>query len=240
MMIIESYALFNILITVLLTGTITLVIVLLLMLIRWKSNIPDELFRKLMHFAAVFMTPLCLWFSIDFYVGAVSLFIFALGAAIILRIMENVKKYADFFVEREKHEIRKSFVSYCNIQACLLLVCGLAGDINIIYIELLVWAVGDASAALIGKKWGKKYFQSKFADNKKTYLGSVSMLAVTFTISVILLIVLCHYPVLRVLVQSLVIAVVATVIELVSRKGADNIIIPIAISLVCLCANSIA
>ena len=78
---IEGYALENLLLTVLFTGTITLVIVLLLMLIRWKTKVDEEVFRKLMHFAAIAMTPLCLYFAIDYYIAALALFIFAIGAS---------------------------------------------------------------------------------------------------------------------------------------------------------------
>lgn len=233
-MLIESYALKNIFTTVLITGTITLVIVLLLMLVRKKFNIGDELFRKLMHLTAILITPLCLYFAIDFYIAMLCLFIFAIGGAIGLRLIEKVKSYSSFFVEREKHEIRKSFVSYCNIQACLILVCGVYGDIGIIYIELMVWALGDTVAALCGKKWGKRHFKCAFTDRKKTYVGSASMLIVVFIISFIALLIMYDYSALRVICQSGIIAVMATIAELLSKKGRDTITIPVIVSLVCL------
>ena len=233
-MLIESYALKNIFTTVLITGTITLVIVLLLMLVRKIFDIGDELFRKLMHFTAILITPLCLYFAIDFYIAMLCLFIFAIGGAIGLRLIEKVKSYSSFFVEREKHEIRKSFVSYCNIQACLILVCGVYGDIGIIYIELMVWALGDTVAALCGKKWGKRHFKCAFADRKKTYVGSASMLIVVLIISFIALLIMYDYSALRVICQSGIIAVMATIAELISKKGRDTITIPVIVSLVCL------
>lgn len=232
-MIIESYALENIFTTILITGTITLVIVLLLMLIRWKSNIGDELFRKLMHFSAIMITPLCLYFSIDFYVAMLCMFIFAIGGAIGLRLIEKIKAYSDFFVERESHEIRKSFVAYCNVQALIILVCGVYGDIRIVYIELLIWAFGDMIAALCGKKWGKKRFKIPFADHNKTYVGSISMLIATFTISIIALVIMYDYSVVRTVVQSIVIAIMATLVELFSKKGTDTITIPVTVTLIC-------
>ena len=233
-MLIESYALKNIFTTVLITGTITLVIVLLLMLVRKIFDIGDELFRKLMHFTAIVITPLCLYFAIDFYIAMLCLFIYAIGGAIGLRLIEKVKSYSSFFVEREKHEIRKSFVSYCNIQACLILVCGVYGDIGIIYIELMVWALGDTVAALCGKKWGKKHFEWRFTDRNKTYVGSVSMLIVVFIISLTSLSIMYDYSALRVICQSGIIAVMATIAELLSKKGRDTITIPVMVSLVCL------
>lgn len=234
---IEGYALENLLITVLLTGTITLVIVLLLMLIRWKTNIDEEVFRKLMHFTAIAMTPLCLYFAIDFYIAAFALFIFAIGANIILRLISKARFYSDFFVERSEGEIRKSFISYCCIQACIIIVCGIYGDIGIVCIELLVWALGDAAAALIGKKWGKKHF--RIANSDKTYAGSVAMLIITFAISIIAMLILYDYSLLRVVVQSLVIAVIATTSELFSKKVNDTITIPVSVTLVCLISSGI-
>ena len=234
---IEGYALENLLITVLLTGTITLVIVLLLMLIRKKTKVNEEVFRKLMHFTAIAMTPLCLYFAIDFYIAAFSLFIFAIGANIGLRLISKVKGYTDFFVERTDGEIRKSFIQYCCLQACIIIVCGVYGDIGVVYIELLVWALGDAAAALIGKKLGKKHF--RIANNDKTYAGSIAMFIVAFAVSIIAMFVLYDYSVLRVLLQSLVIAVVATFVELVSKGSIDTVTIPVSVTLICMISSNI-
>lgn len=238
-MIIESYALENIITTIFITGTITLVIVLLLMLIRWKCNINDEVFRKLMHFTAIMITPLCLYFAIDFYVAMLCLFIYAIGGAIGLRIIEKVKSYSSFFVEREKHEIRKSFVSYCSMQAVIILVCGVYGDIRIVYIELLVWAIGDMVAALCGKKWGKRHFRMPLSDHNKTYVGSIAMLIITFIISITALSIMYDFSVARIIVQSILVAVAATIAELLSHKGKDTTTIPLTVTIICLISDYI-
>lgn len=229
---IEGYALENLFITVLLTGTITLVIVLLLMLIRWKTRISEEVFRKLMHFAAIAMTPLCLYFAVDFYIAAISLFIFAIGANIFLRLISKVRGYSDFFVERNKDEVRKSFINYCCLQAVIIIVCGIYGDLGIVCIELLVWALGDAIAALIGKKFGKKHFH--IANRDKTYVGSLAMLIVAFAVSIIAMTALYDYSAGRVILQSLIIAVVATIVELLSKGGRDTITIPLSVTIICI------
>ena len=231
----EEYALYNLFITVLLTGTITLVIVLLLMLIRWKTKLDEELFRKLMHFTAILMTPLSMYCAVDFYIAAMSMFIFAIGANIALRLIGKIKGYSGFFVERSEGEIRKSFTGYCCLQGCIIIVCGVVGDLGIVYIELIVWALGDAVAALIGRKWGKKHF--RIANNNKTILGSLSMCIVALISTITAMFILYDYSLLRVIVQAALIALFSTVIELISKDGKDTITIPITVTLICLIMN---
>ena len=103
--------------------------------------------------------------------------------------------------------------------------------------EKIGYALGDAAAALIGKKLGKKHF--RIANNDKTYAGSIAMFIVAFAVSIIAMFVLYDYSVLRVLLQSLVIAVVATFVELVSKGSIDTVTIPVSVTLICMISSAI-
>ncbi|MCR4611911.1 MAG: hypothetical protein K5644_08440 [Lachnospiraceae bacterium] len=241
----------SVLLTLLIVGTITFVIVLILMLIRFKVKVADELFRKLMHFTAILMTPLCILFSDNYLVSAAVLLIFMILAEIGLRIIAKIFNtvlpklnsdgsdshagFNDFFVERNDGEIRRSFLIYCFTQACLIVICGLCDDIGLILLEILVWAIGDALAALIGKRWGKRHI--KIGDSHKTYLGSSVMFISSLIISFVMLNVLYNFSFIRITVESLVIAVFATLVELLSRKGMDNVTIPVMVTAIGLCFN---
>ena len=60
------------------------------------------------------------------------------------------------------------------------------------------------------------------------------MLIVVFIISLTSLSIMYDYSALRVICQSGMIAVMATMAELLSKKGRDTITIPVIVSLVCL------
>ena len=246
--------------TLLIVGTITFVIVLLLIFARINIDMSDEVFRKLMHMSAILMTPMCLILSDNYRSSAAVLLIFALLSEIGLRIFPRIfdylpigkvasgteltgietdgtlhTDYETFFVERNSGEVRRSFVMYCLLQACLIIVCGLFNDMGIIILEIAVWGVGDAVAALVGKNRGVRHFT--FADTNKTYLGSAFMCVSAFIISIILLISIYAYSPIRIITESIIIAVLATAAELFSKKGIDTITIPIVVTAVALGFN---
>lgn len=233
------------LVTIIMVGTITFVIVLILIVIRIKLDLSDELFRKLMHLAALIMTPLDILFSDNNYIASAVLFIIGLLSEIGLRIFPRLfdinpitdKSYEAFFVEREAGEIRQSFVGYTIIQAVIILICTVFYDFGVILMELLVWGIGDAIAALVGKTFGNR--RINIGDNNKTYIGSASMFTVSLIITFFVLNIIYPMPLINTLIESVVIAIAATFTELISKKGIDTITIPAVVTVLGICLNSI-
>lgn len=100
------------------------------------------------------------------------------------------------------------------------------------YLPILILAISDPIAALIGKKLPYKPFS--IGDTRKTLSGSVACFVSAFIICV------CVFYFNRagtslpdILFRSLVIAIIAAVAEAVSGKGFDNITIPVFV-LACL------
>ena len=92
---------------------------------------------------------------------------------------------------------------------------------------MFVMAFGDGLAAVFGKTFGKKKYE--IGDTTKTYLGSFTMLVVTFGI---IFAVLSYCNSTLVIFKSLIIAIIMTVFEAVSVKGTDNITVPVITSLI--------
>ena len=241
----------DVIVTLLIVGTITFVIVLILIFARINIEMSDELFRKLMHMSAILMTPMSLILTGNYRDSAAVLLIFALLAEIGLRILPQVfnkllsgnkvlentaiGNYENFFVERKNGEVKRSFVIYCLLQACLIIVCGLLGDMRIILLEISVWGIGDALAALVGKKRGVRHF--KLGDKNKTYAGSAAMCISSFITAFVLLMLMYDYSVLRIVSESVIIAVFAAAAELFSPKGIDTVTIPVVVCGAALCLN---
>lgn len=85
-------------------------------------------------------------------------------------------------------------------------------------IPILVMGYGDGLSAVIGKQFGKKKLM-----NNKTVVGTVTM----FLTSFIVIVLIANFG----LHVALGLAVVASVIELVSPRGFDNLTVPIGLAL---------
>jgi phytol kinase len=89
---------------------------------------------------------------------------------------------------------------------------------------ILIMAWGDGSAALIGKRFGKhKYI---VLGGQKSWEGSLSMTFVSFVISSLILYSV-QGNIWQTWVVSLIVAVVATVLESFSFLGIDNLTVPL-------------
>lgn len=92
---------------------------------------------------------------------------------------------------------------------------------------IFTMAYGDGFAAVFGKKFKSKEF--KILGSTKSVIGSSVMFGVT------LLIHLIYFGVVGVeyfVVKALIVAILATIMEAVSIKGTDNIIVPIITSVI--------
>lgn len=77
-------------------------------------------------------------------------------------------------------------------------------------------AFGDSAASLGGRFW--KYLTERYSNKDKTWFGSFACLLTVFLVS---------YPMVADPLKTLFIAFTATIIEAVSAKDLDNLIIPL-------------
>ena len=92
---------------------------------------------------------------------------------------------------------------------------------------VLPMAYGDASAAMIGEKYGKKQYH---VFTKKSLEGSAAMFIVSFLsieASLLFFSTLYSLPLITLSVAALVVALVATIAEALSPLGFDNITVPL-------------
>ena len=137
------------------------------------------------------------------------------------RVYEKMKGLSD--ITEEGHQLGLIFyaVSYT------LLALFLSDGPYVIAAGVLPMAYGDASAALIGKKYGKRHYRI-FA--KKSIEGSITMFLASFislAISLMFFSVLYSFPISNVILAALGAAFVAALAESLSPLGFDNITVPI-------------
>ncbi|MCX7758784.1 MAG: hypothetical protein N2169_04140 [bacterium] len=93
------------------------------------------------------------------------------------------------------------------------------------FISVLVLSISDALAALIGKKYGM--INIKVENDQKTLEGTITFFLITFIIVEIPLLVMTDIDKIACLLIALMIAVLITMLELISIYGMDNMLVPI-------------
>lgn len=93
------------------------------------------------------------------------------------------------------------------------------------FIAILVLAVSDSTAALIGSSYGIKFYRVE--EEKKTIEGSIIFFLSTFMIVHLCLLLMTDIGRLECTLTALYLSILVTSFEAVSLGGADNIIIPV-------------
>lgn len=94
------------------------------------------------------------------------------------------------------------------------------------YLPILIMALADPAAALVGQRFPvKKYSLFKYT---KSLGGSLAFFSVAFIISAALILYLTRTSLISTIIAGVVIGVFTAFTEAVSRNGSDNISIPVA------------
>lgn len=108
----------------------------------------------------------------------------------ILVFAERIPGYSELLTERKRGEIKSSLVVVFSMFTVLICVCwGWLGERYLVIASVLAWGLGDAAAALIGKRFGKHYIEGKFVEGRKTLEGTLAMFVVSFVSVLIILLV---------------------------------------------------
>lgn len=200
-----------------------------ILFLRRLIRIPDELFRKILHFILLF-SYIPFAFAFELWWQSVLLTL-VMEAVIypILALAERLPRFSSFVNERKGGEFKKSLILAFSMLAICNTVCwGVFGDKNFGIACMYAWGVGDAFAALVGKRFGRHKISWSLADNKKSLEGSFAMF---ITSAITVFVVIMSHNHLSIL-QSIVIATsgagIATVVEVISKEGMDTIFCPSA------------
>ena len=200
---------------------------------RKLIRIPDELFRKLLHFVLLgAYIPFVFGFD-DWYVSAgvaASLIVILYP---ILILAGKISSFSSFVNERKKGEFKSSMILALATMVFSITICwGIFDDRYLVLATVYAWGIGDAFAALIGKKYGKHKIKWKLADSKKSVEGTLAMV-ISSSIAVFIVL-LCRggltipYCVLISILASLL----SSIVELCTKNGLDTITCPSAAMLV--------
>ena len=205
----------------------------IMLIARKFVSIPDELFRKTLHFILLSAyIPLCFAFE-AWWMAAV----FALSLIVILFpalfFAQKIPMFSSFVNERKKGEFMSSMVYAVGMMAFSIAVCwGLFGDKYLVLASIYAWGIGDALAALIGKRFGKHKIKWKIADGKKSVEGSLAMFICALVSVFAVLVIRGGIVIPMCLLIAVLTALVCTITELCAKNGLDTILCPVSAMIV--------
>ena len=205
----------------------------IMLLARKCLTIPDELFRKTLHFILL-GAYIPLVFAFDAWWMAA---IFAISLIIILfpalSIAGKVPMFSSFMNERKKGEFKSSMVYAVGMMALSVSICwGLFGEKYLVLASVYAWGIGDGFAALIGKRFGKHKIKWKLSDGKKSIEGSLAMFLCSLMSVFTVLLVRGGIGKAMCFAIAILAASMSTIAELCAKDGLDTILCPISAMIV--------
>lgn len=211
-------------------------------LLKMYCNVPFEVMRKLYHFVITLsIFPLVTVFSTwtTAVLAALTLILLAYPA---LALVNHTSTYKRIAVEREGGEFRRSLVIVQLSMALLIFIFwGLLGSEwkYVAVVAVMAWGFGDAAAAPVGKRFGRRRIRHPWIEGAKTVEGTQAM-AITAGLAVFLtLLGYAGYPWDVSLTVALLVAPVCAVVELFSNQGMDTLTVPISAGLAVLSLMSL-
>ena len=98
------------------------------------------------------------------------------------------------------------------------------GDLLLFGVPVLVMALSDTGAAVVGKRYG--IVRYRVIEDHRSLVGSVTFFGVTFAVVLVGLGLAGHGDLPSVLLITLLTALIATAVEGISVRGADNLLVP--------------
>ena len=201
--------------------------------LRFMVRIPDEWFRKGLHFILLgAYIPFVFAFRVWWHAALFALVVM-LVAHPILHWFEHFRSYTAVTTERKHGEFKNSLIlAFSMMILCIAVTWGWLNDRLLGLASIYAWGVGDAFAALIGKRYGKHKIRLPGADHRKSVEGSAAMLATSAVAVMIVMLARGGMPAGSCALVALAGAAVAALVELYTKGGYDTITCPVAAMLV--------
>ena len=182
----------------------------------FRDDIVKELLRKGVHLTSIIIILVYAFFGKQFILILLMIYLIVILFFEYLRIRHRIKLPLFHGLFREKEQHRISGHAYFTIGAIVSIILF---NRDIAYACIMMTTFGDASAALIGKTFGRTII----AGNGKTLEGCLAEFLVDLLVGYIFI---GHWFV------ALIMAIAATVVEATVNKIDDNLAIPVVSGMV--------
>ncbi len=204
-----------------------------LILISRFFSIPREMLRKTYHLMCALSIFIALYCFERWWGAACAMAGLFAAAYLAMGLLQRVPAFRVIGRLHKNGEIRRQIFSVLGIFVLLITVFwGVLGPASRYHaaVGFMAWGVGDAFAAVFGKRFGKKRRWLVWLTPNKTLEGTAAMTLSSFAAIFLTLILLTPAPVAMTLLVSSVLAAGSGLVELVSREGWDTITVPPAVA----------
>lgn len=186
-------------------------------------KLDPELSRKMVHIGMGSITA-CFPFVFTEIWPVLLLAIFAVVSLLLVRMVPALKHN----IGGSLHEVKRFSLGEIYFPVAVLAVWSISIEEPLIYsISILVLALADAMAALVGESYGKRKYTTK--EGHKSWEGSFAFFSIAFLCIHVPLLLLSDIGRAESLLIALVIAGIVMILEAVSWEGLDNLFIPILV-----------
>lgn len=201
----------------------------LALLLKLICGVKGEIFRKLLHFILLGSLPVFVFAFEHWWISALTSLLFAAVVWPLLKLAEKLKGYSGLLEERRGGEIKSSLLLVFSMFALVIAVCwGALGDRWLVIACVYAWGIGDAAAALVGKRYGKHHVHGHFVDKHKSVEGSLAMFLISMASVFTVLMLRGGMGTGAVLLASAMAAAASTQTELCTPGGYDTVSCPTA------------
>ena len=198
--------------------------------IKLFTEIPQFVFRKLLHLIAFSCTTFMIIVAESWQAASLSSVLIALILYPVLCILEKRSWYNDLLVQKNPGEIKKSLLLLFTMFAALTTVSwGFFDKPYAAVTAILMWGTGDAAAALVGIPLGKHKVKIKPVNGKKSWEGTAAMFTASLVCGLAVFMLYCCFPFVRSVLPVLIGAVVGAAAELFSPSEYDTVTVPAAV-----------
>ncbi|NMB39090.1 MAG: hypothetical protein GX994_05905 [Firmicutes bacterium] len=203
-----------------------------------------ELSRKAYHLMACLSVFILVFAFNEWYLAVLAVILLASLVYIILPLASLNPKLKKLSIGRGRFTevLKQASYFFLTVSLLIAIIWGLLGSTYKIHIiiGLMILGVGDAAAALVGKRFGKHHFKFPLFDSNKTIEGSAAMAIATFVGVFLILIVFTDIPFWYALISSIVLAFIGSFVEATCIAGLDTIVIPVVTSFTSICLSLLA
>ncbi len=198
----------------------------LTILLEKNVGLPGELYRKLLHIVSVFsIMPIVLPSS--HWIASVLVCVLFMTEAYLGTKFSNLEKNVNMKQRKSGEQQKSMLLLYATYSIVILIGWGVFGQKWMVILSVIAWGIGDAVAALVGKKFGKHKVSGSLIEGTKSIEGSVGMFIASF-VSVFIL--YSRHTALSnmgfVVLVCFWIAVFSSLTELFSKNGMDTVACP--------------
>jgi phytol kinase len=198
-------------------------------------KIPKEVIRKAYHIMSSLSVFLLLLGFENWYSAVIGLVALCIAAYLVLLVSQYIPILRVMTIGRKsspKEVMGQSLYFHISLVGLIIVFWGLMGPESRYHaaIGIVAWGFGDASAAVFGRRFGRRKYSHPLFDSDKTLEGTYAMIAFSFVAIFATLSLMLTMPLIIRLLISFVLACVGAVAEAISRKGLDTLTVPFTVA----------